>query len=122
VALAGLALAAAGLALALWARRSLADLWSPAVTVPAGGRLIERGPYARVRHPLYLGVFLLGTGSLLAHPSLAALCLWGGLTLGLALKAAQEERLLARALGARWQGYAARVPALVPRRLTGRPR
>src|SRR5262245_26637792 len=63
----GLALAAAGLALHAWARATLAGGWSSIVTPPAGAALMEAGPYAYVRHPLYAAILLLAAGTLIAH-------------------------------------------------------
>lgn len=111
----GLALVGAGLWLHVRARRALGPLWSGVIEVRSGHTVIEHGPYARVRHPIYLGVLLLAAGSLLAHPSIATACLAGGLTLGFGLKIRAEERVLRATLGARYEDYAARVPALVPR-------
>jgi protein-S-isoprenylcysteine O-methyltransferase Ste14 len=112
-ALAGLMLAAAGLALHLKARRVLGPLWSTMVTVRARHEVVASGPYALVRHPLYLAVLLLGAGTVLVHPSLATGCLLAGLTLGTALKIRIEERML-RQLVPGYEAYARRTPALVP--------
>lgn len=123
LALVGLALALCGLALHLWARRALGRLWTPAVAVRGPRVLVQHGPYAYVRHPLYAGAFLLAAGTLLAHPSPAIACLVTGLAAGLVLKMRAEERALRAALGEEFARYAARVPAVVPRlRLSGRPR
>jgi protein-S-isoprenylcysteine O-methyltransferase Ste14 len=120
---AGLALVGVGLVLHGVARRALGPHWSPVVTVRAGQPVVERGPYAVVRHPLYAALLLVASGSLLAHPSPAMACVAGGLTVGLLWKVAREERVLREALGADYARYAARVPALVPRlRLSGRRR
>ncbi len=111
---AGLALAAAGLALHVRARRALGARWSTGVGVRAGHEVVTRGPYAIVRHPLYLGVLLLAAGTVLAHCSLATLCIAAGLVGGMALKIPAEERALRAACGERWTRYAAEVPALLP--------
>ncbi|HEV7730567.1 MAG TPA: isoprenylcysteine carboxylmethyltransferase family protein [Candidatus Binatia bacterium] len=111
----GLALAAAGVALHLHARRVLGRWWSAPITVRADQVVVTDGPYARVRHPLYLAILLLTAGTVLAHPSVATLCLATGLTLGVVLKIPMEERALRTTLGERYARYAARVPALVPR-------
>jgi len=94
---------------------ALGASWSGVVTVRAGQTIVERGPYAVVRHPLYASLLLLATGTLLAHPSVATSCLALGFGTGLALKIRVEERALRRVLGPAWDHYAARVPALVPR-------
>jgi protein-S-isoprenylcysteine O-methyltransferase Ste14 len=49
-------LMAAGFALACWARVTLGKLWSAGVERKAEHRLIENGPYAMVRHPIYTGL------------------------------------------------------------------
>src|SRR5262249_58699306 len=83
---AGVVLAGAGLVLHLRARRTLGARWSSAVRVQPGHQVVTSGPYAVVRHPLYLGVLLLAAGTVLAHPSTAARCIAGRLVLGLGLK------------------------------------
>jgi protein-S-isoprenylcysteine O-methyltransferase Ste14 len=114
-ALLGLALVAGGLVLNVRARRALGPHWTGTVEVRARHALIMRGPYARVRHPIYLSGLLLASGSFLAHPSTATACLAGGLSIGLLLKTWLEERTLRTALGPEYARYAARVPALLPR-------
>jgi protein-S-isoprenylcysteine O-methyltransferase Ste14 len=115
VALCGLVLAWTGLALFVWARRELGPSWSPAVEIRAAQRLVQGGPYAHVRHPIYLAVLLLAAGTALTHPSLATVAITAGLVTGITLKIRLEERTLRAALGGAWEAYAARVPALVPR-------
>jgi len=112
--LVGLLLLAAGVLLHLRARRALGPFWSGVIELRAGHALVEKGPYAHVRHPIYLAVLLVGVGSLLAHASVAAACAAGGLVVGLVLKLRTEERLLVASLGTEYERYAARVPALVP--------
>ena len=112
--LAGVTLAIGGAILHVRARRALGSAWSPAV-VAGADVLVEHGPYAVVRHPLYLALGLLALGTVAAHPSLPTCAGGAGLLAGLALKIAREERALASALGARWTAYRARVPCLVPR-------
>lgn len=113
-ALLGLGLAAAGLALHLHARRTLGRHWSAVVTVRDDHHLVEGGAYDVVRHPLYLAILLLALGTLIAHPSLAILCAALGVGAGVAVKVRLEDRVLHEALGATWERYAARVPALLP--------
>src|SRR5262249_26573716 len=113
--LVGLVLLAAGLVVPLRARRALGPLWSGMIEIRAHHTVVAEGPYAWVRHPIYLGVLLLAAGSLCAHPSPTTACLAGGLALGFALKIRSEERVLRATFGAVYERYAARVPALVPR-------
>src|ERR1051326_3044460 len=50
------ALAAAGFLFAWWARIHLGRLWSGSITRKEGHRVIDTGPYAIVRHPIYTGI------------------------------------------------------------------
>ena len=58
----GTALVAAGLGLAVWARRHLGRNWSSNVVVKENHALIRTGPYSRVRHPIYTGIILAFVG------------------------------------------------------------
>lgn len=117
----GVLLAAAGLALHIWARRTLARGWSPIVSPPADAALAEDGPYAHLRHPLYAAVLLLAAGTVAGHCSRATLAAAAGFAIGIALKRRAEDRALEARFGERWRAYAARVPAFVPRVSRARP-
>jgi protein-S-isoprenylcysteine O-methyltransferase Ste14 len=90
---AGLALALTGAALFVWAHRTLAQSFTMFPKPKPGGRLVTDGPFALVRHPMYLaGVLFFGGCSLgLAWWGLAAT---GVLALFWVLKARREERHL----------------------------
>ena len=47
-----------GLAFTWWARLYLGRLWSSSVTKKADHRVVDTGPYAIVRHPIYTGIIL----------------------------------------------------------------
>ena len=121
VAAVGVAVAWLGLALHVWARWTLARGWSSIVVPPPGSPLVEAGPYARIRHPLYAAILLLAAGTLIAHTSRATLAASVGFAIGIALKRRAEDRALAQRFGEQWQAYAARVPAFVPRLTRARP-
>jgi protein-S-isoprenylcysteine O-methyltransferase len=99
----GLALTAAGCAFAIWARLLLGGNWSSSVTVKQDHRLIRRGPYAIVRHPIYSG-FLLGLlGTALALASI-----------GWRMKSRREEAFMTAEFGAEYTRYQREVKALIP--------
>jgi protein-S-isoprenylcysteine O-methyltransferase Ste14 len=108
-------LIAAGFAFAWWARVHLGRLWSGNVTRKAGHRLIETGPYALVRHPIYTGLLAAVVATMIAKGTLLGI---GGAALiivGVYLKARLEERFLRAELGeADYDAYRRRVPMLVP--------
>ena len=109
----GMLAAAGGALLHVSARRAIGAAWSTRPDEPT--RLVEDGPYAIVRHPLYLGLALLGTGSMAAHPSLPTIAGGLGLLVGLTSKIVREERAMASTFGSRWEAYRRRVPPLIPR-------
>jgi protein-S-isoprenylcysteine O-methyltransferase Ste14 len=110
------AFAPLGFGLAWWARIHLARDWSWSVTRKEDHRLVDTGPYAVVRHPIYTGVLVAGVATAILEakwPSLAGLAL---LAAGLWLKADLEERFLSRELGAaKYREYVARTGKLLPR-------
>ncbi|MGH7895171.1 MAG: methyltransferase family protein [Candidatus Binatia bacterium] len=121
LALVGGALVVGGAVLHVEARRTLGTRWSARIAPASGDGPLDSGPYAVVRHPLYLALGLIALGSMLAHPSVATACAALGMTGGLALKIRGEERALAHTFGPRWDVYRARVPCILPRLSSGRP-
>ena len=105
----------AAFAFAWWARLHLGRLWSGMLTLREGHRVVDSGPYARVRHPIYTG--FIAAAWALALNAAAPMMLLGALvlTIVMTVKAGAEERLLARALGpASYADYRRRVPMLIP--------
>ena len=104
-----------GLALTWWARMQLGRLWSSAITRKEEHRLVETGPYALVRHPIYTGIIT----ALLATAAIEAtlLALLGAvlIAIGFWVKACAEERFLIAELDPdAYESYRRRVPMLVP--------
>lgn len=99
------AIVLAGAGLRIWAL----------VFVRKGEELCTTGPYALVRHPLYLGNFVVTAGIMVAMNNPVP-----ALLLGLAMAALYavvirvEERWLSWRFGAAYDEYASRVPALLP--------
>ncbi len=100
---------------AWWARIHLGKLWSAQITRKADHRVVDTGPYALVRHPIYTG--LIGATLLTAFAEATVPALIGAalMMFGFWLKARLEEKFLAEGLGP--EGYAAyrrKVPMLIP--------
>ncbi len=108
---AGLLLVAAGEALRVWA---VGHIGRRSRTFGAGvGALVDRGPYARSRNPLYIGNLLLWAGfGVVGWP--AALVVVPLLALHYALIVRWEEAQLADQLGEPYVDYLARVPRWWP--------
>jgi len=90
--------------------------------VPAAKALNTTGPYAVLRHPLYLGNAHLVAGLLLiAHAPWAYALGVAYFFVAVALIVRTEDALLARLFGDDWRAWAVRVPAFVPK-LSALPR
>ena len=104
-----------GLALTWWARIHLGCLWSSAITRKEKHRLIETGPYAFVRHPIYTGLIIALLATAAIEATLAALVGALLIVFGLWVKARAEERFLSTELAPEtYESYRRRVPMLVP--------
>jgi protein-S-isoprenylcysteine O-methyltransferase Ste14 len=105
---------AAGLLFAVWARVHLGRNWSISVTIKQSHELVNAGPYALVRHPIYTGLLIAIVGSAMERGDwravLAVLIAWAALWRKLRL----EERWMTEQFGERYVAYCRRVPALVP--------
>lgn len=110
----GILLMLAGFGFCIWARRTLAEFWSGTLTLKEGHRLVQSGPYAWVRHPVYAGTLLAVLGRVITLDTLAG---WLGFVLALVAyvrKMRREEALLAGHFGKEYEIYSDQVKALVP--------
>src|SRR5689334_541998 len=105
-------------AIALFAAssRELGRNWSLVARMRSDHDLVRTGPYARVRHPIYLGMllFLLALAVALGH--------WAQLVIalpiffvGTAIRTRLEDRLLEQQFGEKFRDYRSSTPALIPR-------
>jgi len=109
---AGALLTGLGLALRAWA----------AGIIHKDERLTTTGPYAYLRHPLYVGSFVIGMGLAVAGGQ----WIWSALVVAYFVAVyrrttSEEGERLTRLFGARYAEYAADVPPLVPRLTPYRP-
>jgi protein-S-isoprenylcysteine O-methyltransferase Ste14 len=115
VQLAGLGLGVLAALFAAWAMWSLGKSYGIRMDIFDGHRLKTDGPYALVRHPMYLGILLyyVGAALVLQSPLLLALT---ALVIApfTAIRIAHEERALRTAFGDRYASYQKDVPPLMP--------
>lgn len=106
-----------GLALFIWGRKTMGEMYNISSSfraeLYADQRLITSGPFAYVRHPIYLGGGMVELGSILIYRT------WATLLIGLAsvllpIRARREEVALAAEFGKEWEDYCRRVPAGIP--------
>ena len=111
----GLCIAWAGMALRAWSVRTLGEFFTVDVTVTEKQRVVDRGPYARLRHPSYTGMLMATFGFGIALGSWLSAA--AGLLLPLAaivIRIRYEEAMLRRELGEPYAAYAGRTDRLVP--------
>lgn len=110
----GLLLTLGALALHLWARTNLRQFYGEREEVQPGQFLIESGPYARIRHPIYTSYYTYAVGLLLVNPSIPMLlaAIYAFIDFSLAVR--REEKLLRRDLPG-YADYVARTSRFLPR-------
>jgi protein-S-isoprenylcysteine O-methyltransferase Ste14 len=114
----GFALAFVGLVLVPWSVRALGRYTTFRIEVREDQPIVDQGPYARIRHPLYSANLFVGLGLLLAFLS-AWLVVPAIVIVVLAVRrASAEEEMFLRSprLGARYAEYVARTGRFLPRR------
>jgi protein-S-isoprenylcysteine O-methyltransferase Ste14 len=112
---AGFVLFGAGLAGTLWAQLAMGDSWRIGLDAREATALVTRGPFARVRNPIYSAMIPATLGITLLVPNVVAVAGWTALVVALELTVRfVEERHLLRAHGRAYAEYAARVGRFVP--------
>jgi protein-S-isoprenylcysteine O-methyltransferase Ste14 len=97
-----------------WARIHLGQLWSSSVTRKEHHHVVDTGPYAIVRHPIYAGLLLAIIATVLLRGTIITLTGGALIAAGIYVKARVEEEFLRQQLGEPYDTYARRVPMLVP--------
>ncbi|WP_186002578.1 isoprenylcysteine carboxylmethyltransferase family protein [Mycobacterium sp. KBS0706] len=110
----GAVLVAAGLGFAVWARIHLAGNWSGTVTLKQDHELVRNGPYTLVRHPIYAGLLLAVTGTVVANDRWSGLVALALVAAAFLRKIAIEERFMAEAFGPAYADYRRATARLVP--------
>lgn len=93
----------------------LSNAWRVLYAAQKNHVLAMTGPYARVRHPQYVGFVLIMIGFLVQWPTLLTLLMFPVLVYMYVRLARREEREVAVEFGADYARYAAQTPAFFPR-------
>jgi protein-S-isoprenylcysteine O-methyltransferase Ste14 len=116
-ALSGHLLVAVGAAIALVSQYHMGAAWRIGAAASDQRGLVQTGPSALFRNPVFLGQALLFVGLFLAFPDLVQCLISAAMIAALSVQVRIEERVLATAHGEPYADYVARVP-----RWIGRPR
>ena len=106
---------AAGIALRLWAVRTLGRYFTVRITIQEGQHVITSGPYRYVRHPSYTALFILVFGAAFLIDNIgSAIAIFLFMGIALALRIRYEERELLATFGEEYQQYAAEHARIIP--------
>ena len=111
----GVALTAAGVAIAIWARWHLGTNWSGVVTLKEGHELIRSGPYRNIRHPIYTGILLALMGTAVAVGEVRGLLAVAVAWFSFYTKARREESFLTQEFGGRFAEHRRHTGMFLPR-------
>jgi protein-S-isoprenylcysteine O-methyltransferase Ste14 len=98
-----------------WTQVTLDTEWSAQLQLTKGHHLITIGPYARIRHPLYAGMFgwCISLSLLTANWIFVAVCaLSAG---GLSWRVPKEEKMMIEAFGEEYKVYMKRTSRFFPK-------
>ena len=115
VSIGGLLLTLGGLFFSVWARIALGGNWSGTVTIKSGHNLIRRGPYKRIRHPIYTGLLASVVGTVLLEGEVRSLLGFVVILFALYRKAKREERFLSDEFGDGFAEHAKHTGMFLPR-------
>lgn len=111
----GIAILLAGVALRLYAMRTLGRFFTRSVAIHAGQVVIQHGPYRLIRHPSYTGALITLLGLGLALTNWASLIAISTIpAVGFLYRIPIEERALVEALGEPYREYMHHTHRLIP--------
>ncbi len=113
----GAALSLLGMGLILWGRVTLGRMYNLSSALGnqlyADQELVTSGPFALIRHPMYLGALIASVGGVLLYRTWATVLILAH-EMVFWVRAGKEEQALAAEFGDAWQAYAQHVPAGIP--------
>ena len=114
----GLVVYLAGCAFMLWARRRLGKMWgistSRDVKLLDDHQIIQSGPYAFVRNPMYFGWWVAMLGLTMRYPVWMVLLLFLFSVYAFTGRARREDAALAERFGEAWTEYKQHTKYLIP--------
>lgn len=104
-----------GLIFFWWIHKTLGENWSPVLEIRKGHKLITKGPYKYVRHPMYTLFYVFAIGLLLLVSNwfvgLFALLSWHLLYV---IRVSTEEKMMLEQFGIEWENYCRQTRKLIP--------
>ena len=111
----GLPVLVVGVAIRIWARRTLGRFYSLTLTTKSEQSVVDWGPYHRIRHPGYLGYLLMWVGVAIASLSgIVALVVLSLVGFAYVYRIRSEETMLLASMGDAYRQYRDRTRRLIP--------
>jgi protein-S-isoprenylcysteine O-methyltransferase Ste14 len=98
----------------IWSRRHLRYFYTERVEVQTDHKVIDTGPYAFVRHPIFTSFFLIAGGIFLINPALTTLLIVVYTFWAFSSSAKQEEKVLSESVPG-YSAYVERTSRFFPR-------
>jgi protein-S-isoprenylcysteine O-methyltransferase Ste14 len=112
---AGFGLGLCGLGLWTWTQAVLGREYSPQLLLREQHRLVTRGPYARIRHPMYTAMSVVGIAFALVTANGCFVLFAVALIAGFVARAPREEHMMLQAFGEEYRAYMQRTGRFLPR-------
>ena len=112
---AGIVLGVVSFILYAWSQASLGKGWSPHLQMREEHGLVTTGPYARIRHPLYLALVGFLTGIALTTANWFFIALLIVSIVVLALRIPKEEQMMVEEFGEEYEQYIERTGRFMPK-------
>ncbi len=111
----GLALMLGGMALRVWASKTLGAFYTRTLLIQTEQTVVDGGPYQLIRHPGYLGDFTMFVGGGLAMANwIAFIAIFTAMFSAYAFRIKVEEQMLETTLGDPYRAYMKRTHRLIP--------
>jgi protein-S-isoprenylcysteine O-methyltransferase Ste14 len=111
----GVVLGALGLMLYTWSRHALGKAWSSCLQMQAQHILVTTGPYAWIRHPIYLAMILFLTSLTLVGANWMLVVFLIISIVDLVLRMPREEQMMIEVFGEAYEAYRQRTGSIFPR-------
>lgn len=112
---AGLVIEVAGIGLRFWSNRVLGQYYTRTLRVTESQTVVRAGPYAKIRHPGYLGAIAMWLGAALATTNWVAVIVIAIFMLAAyAYRIRSEEAMLAEKIGEPYRVYQRETWRMVP--------
>jgi protein-S-isoprenylcysteine O-methyltransferase Ste14 len=111
----GVALGVVSFVLYAWSQATLGKAWSPHLQMREEHQLVTTGPYARIRHPIYLALIGFLTGIALVTANWFFIALLVVSIVVLALRIPKEEQMMVDDFGEEYKVYMQRTGRLLPK-------